>query len=494
MNGMITAVFPFSREDHYEEMSRVFNRSPLVKKIIGVYGRPSGTAGKQRGKLSRKSVICNGVLTSGQTLSAVLEDIRSKYILLITGNDPIWCGPGMVERFVDVAETTRAGMVYSDFFERQGANRWEHPLIDYQLGSIRDNFDFGPMVLISMDAARQVLKKYRPIPDVSYAALYDLRLKISADFSIFRIQEFLYTRIARSLSADSIFDYVDPLNRTVQIEMETVATDHLRRTGAYLEPVFKKVPPARKRFPVEASVIIPVRNRASTIAEAVHSALAQKTDFPFNVIVVDNHSDDGTTRILSSLAKKHHEIKHLIASRDDLGIGGCWNEALLYNECGRYAVQLDSDDLYGADDVLQRIVGEFRRGNYAMVIGSYTLVDAALREIPPGLIDHREWTDENGRNNALRVNGLGAPRAFNTALMRRIGFLNVSYGEDYAAALRLSREYRIGRIYDSLYLCRRWEGNTDSSLPADIRNRNDFFKDRIRSIEILARRKMNGLP
>jgi glycosyltransferase involved in cell wall biosynthesis len=242
---------------------------------------------------------------------------------------------------------------------------------------------------------------------------------------------------------------------------------------------------------VEASVVIPVRNRNETIAEAVKSALSQETDFPFNIIVVDNHSTDGTTVILSDLARQYHRLEHIIPKRTDLGIGGCWNEALRHKACGRYAVQLDSDDLYSSHRTLQKMVDMLCQGNYAMVIGSYTLVDSRLEEIPPGLIDHREWTDENGHNNALRINGLGAPRAFHTGLMRKIGFLNVSYGEDYAAVLRISREYRIGRIYESLYLCRRWSGNTDAAISIEEANRNNAFKDKIRTIEILDRQKMN---
>jgi len=274
--------------------------------------------------------------------------------------------------------------------------------------------------------------------------------------------------------------------------METVFTDYLKKIGAYLPSHhLKKVEQRPESFPVEASVIIPVRNRKETIAEAVRSALSQETDFPFNVIVVDNHSTDGTTAILSDLSRQYSRLKHIVPERTDLGIGGCWNEALRHESCGRYAVQLDSDDLYISGCTLQKMVDMLRQGNYAMVIGSYTLVDSRLKEIPPGLIDHREWTDENGHNNALRINGLGAPRAFNTSLMQKIGFHNVSYGEDYAAALRICRQYRIGRIYESLYLCRRWSGSTDAALSIEEANRNDAFKDKIRTAEILARQKMN---
>jgi glycosyltransferase involved in cell wall biosynthesis len=273
--------------------------------------------------------------------------------------------------------------------------------------------------------------------------------------------------------------------------METVFTDYLKKIGAYLPPYhFREVEQTSKSFPVDASVVIPVRNRKETIAEAVKSGLSQETDFPFNVIVVDNYSTDGTTDVLSDFARQYSALKHIVPKRTDLGIGGCWNEALRDEACGRYVVQLDSDDIYSRSCTLQKMVDMLRQGNYAMVIGSYTIVDSRLEEIPPGLIDHREWTDENGHNNALRINGLGAPRAFNTGLMRNIGFLNASYGEDYAAALRICRQYRIGRIYESLYLCRRWPGNTDAALSLEEINRNHAFKDKIRTTEILARQKI----
>jgi glycosyltransferase involved in cell wall biosynthesis len=275
--------------------------------------------------------------------------------------------------------------------------------------------------------------------------------------------------------------------------MEATTTAHLKRIGAWLAPSFRDVPHSNLSFPVEASVVIPVRNRVRTVTDAVESALAQRTDFPFNLLVVNNHSTDGTTAILSDLAGRHPALKHIIPKRRDLSIGGCWNEAIFSEACGRYAVQLDSDDLYAGKDALGRLVDILRRGNCAMAVGSYTLVDENLCEIPPGLINHREWTDENGRNNALRINGLGAPRAFDTAILRRIGFPNVGYGEDYAVALRLSREYRIGRIYDSLYFCRRWKGNTDAALTIEQANRHDAYKDRLRTIEIRARRRQNGV-
>jgi glycosyltransferase involved in cell wall biosynthesis len=295
---------------------------------------------------------------------------------------------------------------------------------------------------------------------------------------------------ATEKAADDHFSYVDPRNRNYQIEMEKVATAHLKRVGAWLAPPNAKPLNDGKSFPCEASVVIPVRNRVKTVSDAVSSALSQKAEFTFNVIVVDNHSTDGTSKALAELASKDQRLVHIIPSRTDLGIGGCWNEAIYSDRCGRYAVQLDSDDLYSGTDVLARVVGEFKRGNYAAVVGSYTIVDFNLQQIPPGLIDHREWTDDNGHNNALRIHGLGAPRAYHVPTLRTIGFPNTSYGEDYAVVVRLSREYPIGRIYDSLYWCRRWEGNTDHALPLDTQNRYAFYKDRLRSIELAARQQL----
>jgi hypothetical protein len=367
---------------------------------------------------------------------------------------------------------TGAGWVYSD---SDG-----HPRINCQPGSIRDNFDFGAVVAVRAEA-------FEKGAEAHWSSLYDLRLRISGKFPVVRIPEPLYSSSVADArpTGQKQFDYVDPRNRDYQIEMERIATAHLKRIGAYLDPRFEAVPQPADSFAVRASVVIPVRNRERTILDAVNSVLAQKTGFDFNVIVVDNHSTDRTTELLRGVDDSR--LVHLIPSRRDLGIGGCWNEAIYSARCGRYAVQLDSDDLYGGDNVLARLVGELESGPYAMVIASYTMVDFSLKEIPPGLIDHREWTRENGRNNALRINGLGAPRAFDTSVLRRIGFPNVSYGEDYAVALRISRDFEISRIYDSVYLCRRWEGNTDTALPLETANRYDAYKDWLRSVEIQAR-------
>jgi GT2 family glycosyltransferase len=384
-------------------------------------------------------------------------------------------GPQMFARMAQAIRDSGAGLVYSDSVG--------HPRIDYQRGSIRDNFDFGGVVAVPV-------KSVANLAESRWGGLYDLRLRISESFPIVRIPEALYASsvLDSRASGEKQFDYVNPKNRDYQIEMESIATEHLKRIGAWLAPRFESVPDAGKQYPVRASVVIPVRNRERTILDAVQSVLKQKTDFDFNVIVVDNHSTDRTTELLRGFADAR--LVHIVPNRRDLGIGGCWNEAVYSSSCGRYAVQLDSDDLYLNDGVLARIVGELERGPYAMVVASYTLVDFSLKEIPPGLIDHREWTRENGRNNALRINGLGAPRAFDTSILREFGgFPNVSYGEDYAVALRISRDYEIGRIYDSVYLCRRWEGNTDSALPLETLNRYDAYKDWLRTMEIQARQR-----
>jgi len=384
-------------------------------------------------------------------------------------------GPRMFDRIAELIRETGAGWVYADAVG--------HPRIDYQRGSIRDGFDFGPVVGVSVDAARQsgIDSTWK------WGALYDLRLRISEKHAVVRIPEPLYSAsmVDARPTGQKQFDYVDPRNRDYQIEMERIAIAHLKRIGAWLPPHFENIPAAAETFPVKASVVIPVRNRERTILDAVQSALVQRTDFDFNVIVVDNHSTDRTTEIIRGI--NDSRVKHIVPERRDLGIGGCWNEAIYSEDCGQYAIQLDSDDLYINDGVIGRIVAELEAGPYAMVIGSYTMVDFSLKEIPPGLIDHREWTRENGRNNALRINGLGAPRAFNTAVLRRIGFPNVSYGEDYAVAMRISRDYEVGRIYESVYLCRRWEGNSDSALPLEVANRYDLYKDWLRTIEIQAR-------
>lgn len=431
---------------------------------------------------------------SGATINALLDQWVTEYLLLVLPAGSIELGARTLERFLQIADDTGAGWFYSDFRERSGGEVTDHPLIDYQLGSLRDNFDFGSALLLSRKAVFQALAAHGAIaPELQWGGLYDLRLKLSIDSPLFRIPEPLYTRsvIDARASGERLFDYVDPRKRDYQIEMEALATSHLRRIGALLESGFDAVPETAQPFPARASIIIPVRNRVGTITDAVRSALEQQANFDFNVIVVDNHSTDGTTDILRKMSAGNSRLVHLIPGRTDYGIGGCWNEAVFSEHCGRYAVQLDSDDLYSGPETLARVIAEFNTGGYAMVIGSYTIVDFDLKELPPGLIDHREWTRDNGRNNALRINGLGAPRAFDVSVLRRIGLPNTSYGEDYAVALRISRQYEIGRIYESLYYARRWSGNSDSALPLATANRYDAYKDRLRTIEIEARQRLN---
>jgi len=483
----LTIVIPYRPGTFFEKSLHFLMKSTVGERAVIVSEEPV------RFKMERCQVFVGEPLSWNKTLRKILSATRTKYLLLLPEGQGISVEPEAFERILGKAESTKAGFVYSDFYDESKSGKTLHPLNDYQLGSVRDDFDFGAMFLYSVPAIWRALKKYGPMRDVKFAGLYDLRLKVSIDHSLYHLREPLYSVIRTNRStSDKMFAYVDPRNKAAQKEMEIVFTDYLRKIGAYVSSHrLRNVGKMGNPFAVAASIVIPVRNRKETITEAVKSALSQKTDFPFNVIVVNNHSTDGTTTILSDLAQKYPLLKHVVPKRTDLGIGGCWNEALRHEACGRYAVQLDSDDLYSSPHALQKMVDMLREGNYAMVIGSYTLVDSRLKKIPPGVINHREWTDENGHNNALRINGMGAPRAFNSGVMRGIKFLNVSYGEDYAAALRICREYRIGRIYESLYLCRRWSGNTDAALGIQERNRNDAFKDKIRTAEILARQKMN---
>jgi GT2 family glycosyltransferase len=413
---------------------------------------------------------------SSESIRRIVADASDSVVFIGDPRSNVEPGARMFERMRQVVSESGAGWAYS--------NSANHPRIDYQLGSIRDGFDFGPVIAVSTSAAREALtgSNYR------WGGLYDLRLRLSETRPIVHIPESLYAAATTPEDLAARFAYVDPRNREYQIEMEAIATEHLKRIGAYLAPRFQNFDPTvdRGAYPVEASVVIPVRNRERTIKEAVESALGQETDFFFNVIVVDNHSTDKTSAILKDIKDTRLVVR--VPSRTDLGIGGCWNEALHSENCGKYVAQLDSDDLYASPRTLQTIVDTLREG-YAMVVGSYTLVDFQLQPIPPGLIDHREWTRENGRNNALRVNGFGAPRAFATSVIEAIGFPNVSYGEDYAMALRVSRDYDVGRIYDSIYVCRRWEGNSDSALPLETANRHDLYKDWVRTNEIRARQR-----
>ena len=433
-------------------------------------------------------------LRETETLRSIAEAVSQKYILIYTKDTPLEMGMFALDRILAVAEDTKADMLYADHYEliegESGQVRRRHPVIDCQKGALRDDFDFGSVLVFRTASFKKAVRAMEH--DRQWGALYDLRLRMK---NIVHINEYLYTEIETDLrkSGEKQFDYVDPKNRAVQIEMEEICTEHLKRIGAWMPPVFKEISLGRNEgeagLPVVASVIIPVFNRVRTVKDAVESALAQKCDFPFNVIVVDNHSTDGTTELLAQMAADDSRVVHIIPARYDLGIGGCWNLAVHSEHCGEFAVQLDSDDVYSGPDTLAKIVAAFHEQNCAMVVGTYQMTDFNMNPIPPGIIDHREWTEENGRNNALRINGLGAPRAFWTPLLRKLNLPNTSYGEDYAMGLRISREYRIGRIYDVLYCCRRWEGNSDAALDIDKINANNLYKDRIRTWELTARMK-----
>ena len=433
---------------------------------------------------------------STATLRSVASAAKSEYVLLYTKPLCLEMGYMALDRIVRIAEDTGADMLYADHYDEiltEGGRteRRKHPLIACQKGALRDDFDFGSVLVFRTRSFRRAVGQMSC--DRQWGALYELRLMMR---NIVHINEFLYTEVETDhrKSGQKQFDYVDPKNRQVQQEMEQICLEHLKSIGAYLEPEFKSVSEVEYdpgAFPVIASVIIPVLDRVKTVKDAVMSALSQECSFSYNVIVVDNHSTDGTSELLEELASSESRLVHLVPERRGLGIGGCWNLAVNSPECGKYAVQLDSDDLYSGPGTLERIVSEFGRQDCAMVIGSYSMTDFNLDPIPPGVIDHKEWTPDNGRNNALRVNGLGAPRAFFVPVLRQTGcFPDTSYGEDYAAGLRISREYRIGRIYDPVYFCRRWEGNSDAALGIEKVNANNFYKDWIRTCEIEARRRM----
>lgn len=411
-----------------------------------------------------------------------------EYLFFNTSGLALTLGHRALERLWQVAEATGAAMVYADRYKMCGDAAVPYPVIDYQAGSLRDDFDFGSLLLVRCEA----LKAFAASQPTAYtfAGLYQLRLFLSRFGRLVHIPEYLYTEEEKDLraSGQKQFDYVDPRNRAVQVEMEQACTEHLRVLGALVhENDLRPIDVTEGTFSFEATVVIPVRNRERTIADAIRSVLAQVTDFPFNVIVVDNHSTDGTSALIDTFVHNGRPVVHLVPERTDLGIGGCWDLAVRDAHCGRFAVQLDSDDLYKDTNVLQTIVDAFHEQQCAMLIGSYELCDFSLRPLPPGIIDHKEWTAANGMNNALRINGLGAPRCFYTPVIREVGFPNVSYGEDYAVGLAISRRYRIGRLFDSLYLCRRWEGNSDAALSPDRINANNRYKDFVRTVELQAR-------
>jgi len=482
----VIAFLPYNGNSYTKDTVEELLATGLVEKVYLLASDEKQTA------IPDCEIIVAANPFSSKGIQQICEKSNSEYAFLLTQDTLIQLSQFSLDRMIGVTEMTRAGIVYSDYYDIKNDVRSTHPVIDYQIGSIRDDFNFGPVLFIKNKALIEAVNADKN--DYKFAGLYDLRLKISQKNPVVHIQEYLYSSVELDTrkSGDKLFDYVNPRNREVQIEMEVAATEHLKKINAYLTPKFEEVQEESVSFEFEASVIIPVKNRAKTIGDAVKSVLNQKTDFPFNLIVVDNYSTDGTKELLDELAAKDGRLIHVIPARQDLGIGGCWNEAVHNTKCGKYAVQLDSDDIYQDETTLQKVVDTFKKEKCAMVVGSYKLTDFKLNDLPPGVIDHKEWTPENGRNNALRINGLGAPRAFYTPVLRKIKIPNVSYGEDYGVGLAISRTYQIGRIYESIYICRRWEGNSDSALSIPQQNTNNFYKDKLRSYEILARQNKNS--
>ena len=427
---------------------------------------------------------------SSATMKWIGETTEANYTLLYTKGSPLKLGLFALERMVQLAEDSRAGMVYADHYQLKEGKQIAAPVIDYQKGSLRDDFNFGSVMLFKTSALKAATERMKS--EYQYAGLYDLRLKLSQTEKLVHINEYLYTEVETDIrkSGEKQFDYVDPRNRNRQIEMEQVCTEHLKEIGGYLKPCFTPIDFGQEVFEYEASVIIPVRNRIRTIRDAIRSVLKQQCDFKFNLIVIDNHSTDGTSEAIDEF-KADERVIHIIPESNDLGIGGCWNIGVHHPKCGKFAIQLDSDDVYKDEHTLSIMVRAFYEQQCGMVVGTYMMTDFEMKRLPPGIIDHREWTPENGRNNALRINGLGAPRAFYTPLLRQIKVPNTSYGEDYALGLRFSRHYQIGRVYDVVYLCRRWEGNSDAALDIAKTNANNLYKDRIRTWELEARIQLN---
>ncbi|MBA4405915.1 glycosyl transferase [bacterium] len=480
---MITVFLPYSGSQHSNDTIKELLNCKLVSKVFLLANDENNKAPENC------EILYVGSLTSSATVDLIRQKTQTKYILLFTQDNKYQLGQFAVERFYNVIDSTGAGLVYSNYLSIKEDSVNRHPLNDYQLGSLRDDFDFGYLLFINAG----LLKSFKTENEYKYTGIYNLRLHISRESEILRIPEFLYSTIETDSRKSGVkqFDYVNPKNRDVQVEMEKAVTDHLKKIDAYLAPKFKEIQLDDDDFEYEASVIIPVKNRVTTISDAVNSVLSQKTDFKFNLIIVDNYSDDGTTEKIKVIAEKDSRLIHIIPERKDLGIGGCWNEAVHNKLCGRFSIQLDSDDIYANENTVQIIVDTFRKEKCAMVIGSYKMTNFNLEELPPGVIDHKEWTPDNGRNNALRINGLGAPRAFYTPILRKYKIPNVSYGEDYAVGLLISRDYQIGRIYEPIYMCRRWEGNSDAALDIEKQNTYNEYKDRIRTIEVLARQRKN---
>lgn len=485
MEKIVDCFLPLSEGVALERTIKSLEDSEIVNHIYFLK-----TAQQQLSNIVKESlVLAIDNLKSSMTMRTVSGHAQAPYTLLYVKEGYIELGLYALERMIKIAQDSHAGMVYTDRYQvSMDGEQKKAPVIDYQMGSLRDDFDFGSMLLFRTNALQKAVSLMKA--DYQAAGFYDLRLKLAQEESLVHINEYLYSEVETDTrkSGEKIFDYVDPRNRASQIEMEKACTEYLQEIDGYLAPHFPKIN-FDTAFKMEASVIIPVRNRIRTIRDAIKSALSQQTKFLFNVIVIDNHSTDGTTQAIDEL--KDERIVHIIPKRNDLGIGGCWNMGVNDAACGKFAVQLDSDDVYSDEHTLQKVVDAFYAQNCAMVVGTYMLTDLDKDPIPPGKIDHAEWTPENGRNNALRINGFGAPRAFYTPVLRETKLPNTNYGEDYALGLYISRTYQIGRIFEVLYCCRRWEDNSDAALSIEKTNSNNLYKDRIRTWELQARIVLN---
>jgi len=484
MRTSINCFIPFMGAAQAEQTIQSLKASELVNKIYLL------VTDKVEEQIEGCEKLLVSSLNSTSAVRQIAEHSDADYSLVYTKYTTLELGMFALERMLHIAEDSDAGMVYADHYQVTGESRNLCPVIDCQPGSLRDDFNFGSVLLYKADVLKAAVNAMAT--EYSFAGLYDLRLKVSQKASLVHINEYLYSEVEYDTrkSGEKIFDYVDPKNRGVQIEMEAACTAHLKEIGGYLAPDFKKIEFNAGNFEFEASVLIPVRNRIRTVEDAIRSVLNQKTNFKFNLIVVDNHSTDGTTEAIKNFASDERLI-HLLPERQDLGIGGCWNLGVHNPKCGKFVIQLDSDDVYSDENTLQKMVDAFYEQNCAMVVGTYMMTDFNMNMIAPGIIDHKEWTPENGRNNALRINGLGAPRAFYTPVLREIKVPNTSYGEDYALGLNISREYQIGRVYDVVYMCRRWDDNSDASLDVVKMNGHNTYKDRIRTWELQARIALN---
>jgi hypothetical protein len=483
MKQRINCFIPYQDGDQVRETLASLKSSELVNNIYLL---------KEGGGSHPDCEVVNiDSLRSTSAVKKIADKANTDYTLIYTKTAELRLGLFALDRMIGIADDSDAGLVYADHYQIIEGEKRNSPVIAYQKGSLRDDFNFGSVLIYRTEDMKKAVAAMNT--DYQFAGLYDLRLKVSQSSELVHINEYLYTEIENDTrkSGEKIFDYVDPKNRQVQIEMEQACTDHLKKVGGYLAPQFKKIEFSENNFEYEASVIIPVRNRIRTISDAIKSVLDQKTNFKFNLIVVDNYSTDGTTEAIDKFTDDR--LVHIIPENKELGIGGCWNVGVHHSECGKFAIQLDSDDVYSDENTLQKIVDAFYEQNCAMVVGTYMLTDFDMNMIPPGIIDHKEWTPDNGRNNALRINGLGAPRAFYTPLLRKIKVPNTSYGEDYALGLYFSREHQIGRIYDVLYLCRRWDDNSDASLDIVKMNAHNTYKDRIRTWELEARINLNKI-